>query len=507
MPGGSNKDILMGIDGGTGSIRVGLYDFTGKCLAFSSADYPTVHAHPGWAEQNNEDWWNGLRKAVNGALNKAGLGKERIAAIAADTTCTSVVLCMKDGTPVRPCIIWMDVRAQKEADELLEKTGEFYSAEWMPPKLAWLKRNERENYDRAEVFCEYQDWLTFRLTGKWCMNINTACNWGYDVYKGFSRKIYDALDIPEAIGKFPSERVYRVADRVGELSAEAAEFLGLGAGTPIAQGGVDSSIGVLGMGVNCPGKIAMIAGSSNLAMALNEKPLLNPTGSNNGPDNLLRGYYTDYVAQSSTGSILKWFRQEFCRDLENKEISVYHQLDEAARKVPLGSNGLLMLDYFQGNKHPYYDGNVRGMFYGLSLSHTREDMYRAILEGVAFGTERMLDGFREKGVEVNEINIAGGTANSGLWLQIHADVSNVRVNVPSDTNATCLGCAIACAAMLGIYPSLFEAVDNMVRYERTYVPDPIRHEKYRKLYQLYKELYPLLKDWMHREKETAEEIM
>ena len=213
------------------------------------------------------------------------------------------------------------------------------------------------------------------------------------------------------------------------------------------------------------------------------------------------------MAQSSTGSILKWFRQEFCKDLENKEVSVYRQLDEAARKVPLGSNGLLMLDYFQGNKHPYYDGNVRGMFYGLSLSHTREDMYRAILEGVAFGTERMLDGFREKGVEVNEINIAGGTANSGLWLQIHADVSNVRVNVPSDTNATCLGCAIACAAMLKIYPSLSAAVDNMVRYERTYVPDRIRHEKYSKLYQLYKELYPLMKDWMHREKETAEEIM
>ena len=506
MPGEVRKDILMGIDGGTGSIRVGLYDFSGKCVAFASEDYPTVHAHPGWAQQNPEDWWNGLRSAVGKAWKKGSITPDRIAAIAADTTCTSVVLCMKDGTPVRPCIIWMDVRAQQEADELLERTGEFYSAEWMPPKLAWLKRNEKDNYDRAEVFCEYQDWLAYKLTGQWCMNINTACNWGYNVNTGFCKSVYEALDIVDALDKFPSERVYRVADRAGELSREAAAFLGLEKGIPIAQGGVDSSIGVLGMGVNRPGRIAMVAGSSNLAMALNTRPLLNPTGSNNSPDNLFKGYYTDYVAQSSTGSILKWFRQQLCKDLDQAEVNVYKYMDDLARKVPVGSNGLIMLDYFQGNNHPYYDGNVRGMFYGLSLSHTRADMYRAVMEGVAFGTEKMLDAFREKGVEVSEINIAGGTANSDVWLQIHADVSNVKVNVPSDTNATCLGCAISCATMLGIYPSLSEAVDHMVRYDRTYVPDPERHGKYRKIYQLYRQLYPLMKDWMHREHEVSEEL-
>ena len=497
MPGGSKKDVLMGIDGGTGSVRVGLYDFSGRCLSFASVDYPTAHPFPGWAEQDPADWWRCLGEASKRALSSAGIDPDRIAAVAADTTCTSVVLCMRDSTPVRPCVIWMDVRAQKEADELLEKTGEFYSAEWMPPKLAWLKRNERENYDRAEVFCEYQDWLTFRLTGSWCMNINTACNWGYSVNDGFSQKVYEALDITDALRKFPTEKVYRVGDRRGALTGEAALQLGLLRGIPVAQGGVDSSIGVLGMGVNRPGRIAMIAGSSNLAMALNTRPLLNPEGSNNGPDNLFRGLYTDYVAQSSTGSVLSWFRREFCRDLTEKGLNAYREMDRLAREVPIGSNGLILLDYFQGNKHPYYDGSVRGMFYGLSLSHTRRDMYRAVLEGVAFGTERMLDAFREKGVAVDELNIAGGTANSPLWLQIHADVSNIKVNVPSDTNATCLGCAIAAAAMLGVYPSLKEAVDRMVTYDRTYLPDPDRHRRYEKVYRLYRRLYPEMKGWMH----------
>ncbi len=497
MPGDKTRDVLMGIDGGTGSIRVGLYDFNGNRLAFDRQEYHTEFVHPGWAEQEPMDWWKSLQKAVSGALEKGGISADRIAALSCDTTCTSVVLCRRDGTPVRPCIIWMDVRAQEEADELLRKTGEFYSAEWMPPKLAWLKRNEPDNYRNAQVLCEYQDWLTFMLTGKWCMNINTACNWGYNVNTGFARHIYDALDISDALDRFPSDTVYRVGDRIGSVSEKAARFLGLVRGTPIAQGGVDSSIGVLGMGVNRPGRIAMVAGSSNLAMALNEKPLLNPTGSNNGPDNLFRGYYTDYVAQSSSGSILSWFKREICRDLTEKGLNVYAEMDRQAEDVPVGSNGLIMLDYFQGNKHPYYDGNVKGMFYGLSLSHTRRDMYRAVLEGVAFGTERMLDAFREKGVQVSELNIAGGTANSPLWLQIHADVSNVTVNVPSDTNATCLGCAIAAAAMLGIYPSLSEAVDSMVRYDRVYRPDPGRHRQYRRIYELYKRIYPEMKDWMH----------
>ena len=235
----------------------------------------------------------------------------------------------------------------------------------------------------------------------------------------------------------------------------------------------------------------MITGSSNLAMALNEKPLLNPTGSNNGPDNLIRGYYTDYVGQSSSGSILSWFTKEFCNGLN------YHQMDELAKDVPIGSHGLLLLDYFQGNKHPYQDGKARGMFYGLSLSHKKEDLYRAILEGVAFGSERILDTFREHGVQVKEMNIAGGSARSDLWMQIHADVSDIIINVPEDINAPNLGCAIACAVMCGCYPDLPSAVEAMVRYKRSYYPDKENHEKYKKIYELYKSFYPLNRDWMH----------
>ena len=186
---------MMGIDGGTGGIRVGLYDRSGNCLSFAMKEYATAYPRPGYVEQDPADWWKTLKETVSEALNKGQISKDQLSAMAFDTTCTSVVVCRKDGTPLRPCIIWMDVRAAREAEELFEKTSEFYSPEWMPPKLAWLKRNEKEIYDAAEVFCEYQDWLAYKLTGKWCMNNNTACNWAYSINDGFSRKIYAALDI------------------------------------------------------------------------------------------------------------------------------------------------------------------------------------------------------------------------------------------------------------------------------------------------------------------------
>jgi len=296
---------------------------------------------------------------------------------------------MKDGTPVRDCLIWMDVRASREAVEIEEMTGEKLSAEWMPPKLLWLKRNERENYEKAEVFCEYQDWLTYRLTGIWSININNSCNWGYNAREGkFAEEFYRKIGLEEAVDKFPKENIFAVGERIGTISKWAADELGLDYDTIVAQGGIDSSIAVLGMGVYKPGRIALITGSSNLAMALTEKPMFYESTINTGPDNLIKGYYTAYRGQVSSGSILQWFRREFCKDLEHNipdsVEGVYGYLNREAEKIPIGSEGLVVLDYWQGNRHPYLDSKVRGMIYGFSLKHTRVHMYRAIMEGIAW---------------------------------------------------------------------------------------------------------------------------
>ncbi|WP_276352150.1 FGGY-family carbohydrate kinase [Cohnella caldifontis] len=491
------RDILVGIDGGTGSLRVGLYGLNGERLGFASTDYATRHPHPGWAEQSPDDWWNALKTGIRSVMETTGIPKERILGLAAATTSCSVVLCKKDGTPVRDCLIWMDVRASREVLDIAELTGERLSAEWMPGKLLWLKRNERRNYDEADVFCEYQDWLTFRLTGEWSMNINNSCNWGYNARDGrFAEAFYRAVGLEEAVGKFPRERVYAVGDRIGTLSREAADELGLDPQTLVAQGGIDSSIAVLGMGVCEPGKVALITGSSNLAMVLTEEPMFHEAGINAGPDNLLKGYYTAYRGQVSSGSILSWYRREFCRDLEGGKESPFDLLNREAAALPIGSEGLVVLDYWQGNRHPYLDSKVRGMFYGMSLHHTRAHMYRALMEGIAYGTENLLAQFRDNGFPIREINVAGGTANSDVFLQIHADVSNVAVNVPEDHQAPCLGAAICAAAAAGVYPSLQDGTRAMVKIAKRYEPVPGHHSQYRAFFGQYRKIYPEFKEWM-----------
>lgn len=500
-----SRDVLVGIDGGTGGVRVGLYGLDGRQLGFASTDYRTRHEQPGWAEQSPADWWSALVASMREVMAKTGVPKERILALATGTTSCSVVLCKRDGTPVRDCLIWMDVRASREVIDIAERTGEKLSAEWMPGKLLWLKRHEREHYDEAEVFCEYQDWLTHRLTGMWSINVNNSVNWGYNAREGrFAEEFYEAIGLADAVAKFPKDRVFAVGDPIGTLTPEAADELGLDPETLVAQGGIDSSIGVLGMGVCGPGHVALITGSSNLAMLLVEEPLFHEATINLGPDNLLKGYYTSYRGQVSSGSIMRWFRREFCRDLEGGAESPFDVLNREAGKLPIGSDGLVVLDYWQGNRHPHLDFNVRGMIYGLSLHHTRAHLYRALMEGIAYGTENLLRQFRENGVPVREVNVAGGTANSDLFMQIHADVSNTAFNVPADHQAVCLGAAICAAKAAGVYPSLQDGTRAMVRIAKRYEPIPGNHERYKAIFEQYRRIYPEFGHWM---RETTELYM
>ncbi len=490
------KNLYMGIDGGTTGIRVGIYQKDGRELGFASTPYTTAHKRAGWAEQNPADWWSALKESMRGALLMSGADPNDIACLAADTTSCSVMACMRSGEPLRDCLIWMDVRAASESDEINAKTGEELSPEWMPAKLLWLKRNEPEVYEKAEVFCEYQDWLMFRLTGRWCININNSVNWAYNSEKGgFDQAFYDKIGLSDAVSRFPADAVYAVGDPMGTLSDAAAKELGLSPDTLVACGGIDSSIGILGMGVCEAGKLALVTGSSNLAMVLTEHPVFNLGGVNIGPNHLIKGFYTDYRGQTASGSILNWFKREMCRELSDKEI--YKVMDGEAEQIPVGSGGLLVLDYFQGNRHPYLDGDVRGMIYGLSLNHTRAHVYRALIEGICYGTAHLLWQFKEAGRPITEITVAGGFTNSRLLLGILADVCGVPVNVPLDPQSSCLGSAVAAASAAGAYAGLADAATGMTALRDRVLPNPRNVEKYQQLFALYRDIYPRFSGFFH----------
>jgi FGGY-family pentulose kinase len=507
----AGEPYLMGVDFGTGSVRVGIFDSEGMPLVFHVVEYETRHPRPGWAEQDPDEWWSCLVASSREAMEKSRLSPEDIAGISVDATSSTVLAMDEKDRHMRPAIMWMDVRAADQARRLGE-TGDpalkyngygAVSAEWMPPKALWLKENEPETYKGAKHICDCGDWLVHRLTGEWAASINIASTkWYYDRDEGgYPESFYGAVGLDDVLDKFPQDML-DLGSVVGELRRGAAEEMGLKADTPVAQGGVDAFVGALGLGVVEPAKMALITGSSHVMIGQAATPLHGQGFFGAFTDAVISGQYTVEGGQVSTGSIVAWFKNRFAGDAvaeaQRRGVDPYSVLNEMAREVPIGSDGLVVLDYFQGNRTPYTDPLARGMMWGLSLSHGPGHVFRAIMEGICYGTEHVFRTMRGHGFRPTETVVAGGPTKSELWMQMHADVSNLPISLTREGEGAVLGSAMLAAVGAGVYPDIQTAVQNMVHTERTIEPDPERHEEYRFYVDRYIETYPRMRELMHK---------
>jgi ribulokinase len=488
---------FIGVDGGTESLRAGVFDLQGTPKAIAATPYKTAFPRPGWAEQDPEDWWAAIGRSVRQAVAEADLRPEEIAGLSLDTTCCSVVALDSDGAALRPALIWMDVRAAQEADAVVA-TGDPalrinsggagpVSAEWMIPKALWLRRNEPEVFNKAATICEYQDFMNLRLTGRRVASINNASvRWHYLAEAGgFQPSLLRALDLEALLEKWPSD-VCPLGQVIGGLTADAARHLGLPAGLAVVQGGADAFIAMIGLGVVRPGKMAFITGSSHLQLGLAASPFHGPGVWGTYADALLPGLHVVEGGQTSTGSVIAWYKA-----LLGEAVS-YDDLNREAAEIPPGADGLIVQDHFQGNRTPHTDPLSRGAITGLSLRHGRGHVFRAIMEGIAFGSELILETLRTNGYAPDELILAGGAARSELWMQIHADVSNLPLTLTKVPDAPLLGCAILAAVGTGAHGSIEEAADAMVKIERQIDPDPKAHAAYHPFYQSYKSHYAAL---------------
>jgi ribulokinase len=506
----SEGPYVLGMDFGTESVRVGIFNLEGTPVVFAAEAYPLKHPHSGWAEQDPDEWWSCLVKATRRALEEGEISPEKIAGLSVDaTTCTVVALDRRERV-LRPAIMWMDVRAvdqavrvQQTEDPALKYNGfAAVSAEWMPSKALWLKEEEPDTYANAERICECLDWITHRLTGEWTASINTASfRWYYDRNAGgFPESLYGALGLDDLLEKFP-QRVLDMGDVAGELRKEAAEELGLSAGTPVAEGGGDAFVALVGLNVLEPRKMALITGSSHVVVGQAAEPKYGAGLFGAYTDGVVPGQYSVEGGQASTGSVVKWFKDNFAKraaaEAERRGVDAYEVLGEMAAEVPPGSEGLMVLDYWQGNRTPYTDPEARGMMWGLSLRHEEGHVFRAILEGICYGTEHILRTMRENGFEPEEGVVCGGPTKSDLWMQMHADVSNLPVSFTRVPEAPTLGSAILGAVGAGLYPDIQTAAENMVHVESQIQPDQATHEAYKFYVDRYIETYPRMKDLMH----------
>jgi ribulokinase len=500
---------VVGIDFGTESVRVGLFTLRGEPVTFASEAYPLYHPHPGWAEQHPEEWWQAFVKATQRALAESGVAPAEIAGIGADCTSCTVVFLDQNFQPLRPAIIWMDVRAADQAgriarvDDPALKYNGFgnVSAEWMPCKALWVKENQPHIWQAAHHVGEFIDWLTYRLTGEWVASIdNTSIRWYYDrAAGGWPASLYAQIGLADVLDRFPAQ-VLDMGAVAGGLRADVAAELGLPAGIPVAEGGADAFVAMVGLNVVEPGKLAFITGSSHLmlgqsATAFHAKGIFGAY-----TDAVMPGQFTVEGGQVSTGSVVKWFRDNFAGSAQVEAVArgvdAYTVLNEWAQRVPIGSDGLIVLDYWQGNRTPYVDPEARGIMRGFSLKHTTGHVFRAILEGVAYGTEHILRTFRANGFAVQEMVAAGGATKSPLWLQIHADVSNLPISLTEVADAPALGSAILAAVAAGLYPDVATAAGEMVRTRGQILPDPAAHAAYQFYVDQYIATYPRLQDLM-----------
>ncbi len=498
---------VLGIDAGTESIRSGIYDEKGYCIAFGVSENKNIHKHPGWGEQSVQQWDKSLIESVQRAIEAADINPELIEGIGLDGTSCTVVYLDENGQPLRDALMWMDIRASKEADEIaacgdpaLKYVGfSKVSPEWFPCKNLWIKRHEPEIYDNAKTIFEHTDWLAYRLTGEITANINTvSIRWFYNEKDGgFPVSLYEKIGLEDIFGKIP-KRIVRIGEVVGALSPEAAAEIGLKPGIPVAGGGADAYMGVLGVNALSPGKLALITGSSQLLIGMSDSELHAPGIFGTFPGAVIPGIEVVEAGQISTGSILKWFvsnflNTEISHEAETRGVSVYQILDEQAAELPPGSEGLVVLEHWQGNRTPWVDAESRGVIRGLTLKHTPAHIFRAIMEGVVYGTQIILQKMEEGGVSIDEIIVCGGATQSNLWMQIHADVTGKVLIIPKEPQAVSLGSAIAGTVGAGIYPDLRTAAESMVEIGRVVNPIPENTVIYREYVRQYEATYENLK--------------
>ena len=464
-----NEVCFLGIDVGTTGLKSVLYDTNGSTLAKASREYPTMHPRPGWAEQSPQLWWKLTKAVIHEVLAKVSPPtKNNIAGICVSSLAPIVLPVDRKGEPLRPAIIWMDTRGGKPHDPV--------------PKFLWIKQNEPDILRRTHKFLSANGFINFKLTGQLTVDITQAPGMGLFEMPDF----LDASLLPE---------VHLFSEVIGKVTAEAASETGLAEGTPVVAGAADAFSALIGAGAVKAGRAVEFTGHSCCIMICTDKPY--PEVQDEG---LFTGGGMGFAivsgAMSSGGGLLRWYRDALgYLELESARrlgLDPYQIMDLEASKIPPGSDGLVILPYIAGERSPIWNANARAVIFGLYLTHSRAHIVRAILEAVAYGLRHLIDTAEGAGVRIDELRSAGGGSKSDVWLQIKADVLNkpiYRVHAEAET----LGDAIIAGVGVGVYDDLFSTCVELAEVNKVINPNPDQHKLYTKLYEIYREIYELLK--------------
>jgi len=496
-------DYLLTHDVSSTGCKAAIVTIDGRLLNAAFESYPTYYPQPLWSEQDPEDWWQAIILSTKRVMEDSGIRADQVIGLAFSTTMTNIIVMDEQRKLLRPCIFWMDGRAGEEARYIMRRLGGekiftqliggTASGKDLIPKYLWLKRNEPEIYEKGDVFLDASGYLLYRTTGEMAYEWSVASGLGLF---NFKKKKIDSLLMRFFgldAGKFP--KLVSSIDKVGGLTQVAADELGLLPGIPVFGGAGDPMIAAVGSGTVSEGDAYLNLGTSAFVGVLIRKQLTGRRGlatiQSADPDMLML-----FGETSTAGASLEWaVRELYGAEPDSDTLA---KMDRDVEEAEPGAGGLIFTPWMFGERCPIPDESLRGAFINLSINRTRQQMARAIYEGIAYNLRWILDSIDELyGIKCETLRVLGGGAQGLPWLRIIADVTGCKLEVlPDPRERLAVGAALVAAIGLKIYPS-FEALKSLVPVEVVIEPDSSHQDIYNRQYAAYRRIYPALRDLYH----------
>jgi len=496
---------LLGIDVGTSGTKTVLFDLNGNTKAEAVSEYPLYQPQIGWAEQKPEDWWNATIETIKAVLAKSGIKPAEIKGIGLSGQMHGLVLLDKNGEVLRPSIIWCDQRTQQECDiitdtigreTLINITANPALTGFTASKLMWVKRHQKELFGKISKVLLPKDYIRYKLTGEFATEVSDASGTQLlDVpQRKWSVEIIDKLGfnkdwMPDC---FESQQVS------GCINAEASRITGLNEGTPVVGGGGDQAAGAVGNGIVKTGVVSSTIGTSGVVFGFMDKVKIDPKGRVHTFCHAVPSKWHVMGVTQGAGLSLQWLRNNFgsCeRELANfLGVDPYALMAQEAEQANPGCNGLMYLPYLMGERTPHLDPYAKGVLFGMSAKHTRNDVIRAFMEGVAYSLKDCLEIIKSMDIEVNEVRASGGGGKSPLWRQMQADMFNTDIHTINSTEGPALGAALLAGVGAGVYSDVSQACESTIKTMS--IQSPIRRnvDIYGRYYDVYGKLYLALKE-------------
>ncbi|TXT56234.1 MAG: Glycerol kinase [Promethearchaeota archaeon] len=492
--------FVASLDLGTTGCRTFIFDIAGTIVAWDYQEWQSMYPKPSYVEQDANAWWDAIKATIEAAIKKSGVDRTEIISLSITNQRETIVPVDSQGNPLHNALVWQDRRTKDQVEFIKEKVGEekiykttgltidpYFSA----TKILWFKDEKPEIYNKTHKFLLVSDFILNKLTGKFVSDFsNLSRTMLFDINNlRYSEDIASELEID--LDKMP-DPIESGVD-IGEIVTDETDF---DKKTLVVTGAGDQQAAALGVGIVSPGEIKCTTGTGSFILAYQDEPKFDPERRVLCSCHALPGAWVQEASIFTTGSVLRWFRDQMgyveIKEAEEKGVDPYDLMTAKAEESSVGANGLLLIPHLVGAGAPHWNPYSKGILFGLSLGHEKKDVYRAILEGVAYEVRKNIEIFKKLGIEPVELRLTGGGSRSDLWCQIFASVLNINCIRNVNEEATSLGSAILAAAGAGVFQDITKAAKEVCEVDKKWLPNSKHHEYYNQMYEFSKDLYNIL---------------